>query len=176
MIYALATWQDGELLVIKAKHMRDAILDTEMLLKNASLIANYAFSTPETAVLDKVRDLICGEGRVSRSRLLALATRRGVRDGKHLDQIVETLKQMGLIKAQLRRPKSKGGRMVTDYVWQDRKMFFKEEDSGEEKANNPADARPPAESDLAGHTPVPGRDSGRREGQDDFDDGSGNSA
>lgn len=124
MIFALASWRDGDLLVIKAKHMRDAILETEWLLKNATLIANFAFSTPETATLDKVRDSIRSEGELSRSRLLQLTTRRGIRDGKHLDSVIETLKQMGQITIHRRRSKGKGGPWTTVYVWHTKKMFL----------------------------------------------------
>lgn len=124
MIFAMAAWQDGELLVIKAKHMRDAILEAEWLLKNAARIATFAFATPDSMVLNMVRDIIRSEGEIQRKFLMRLATARGVKDAKHLDVIIETLKQMGQIEVSQRTLPGKGGPRPFFYIWRQRKMFM----------------------------------------------------
>lgn len=124
MIFAMASWRDNDLLIIKAKHMRDAILETEALLMNAKRIADYAFTTPDTNKLNQVRDFIRAEGEVQRSRLVQYATKRGVRDHRELDSIIETLKQMRQIRSEPRRRPGKSGPAATFYIWQSRKIFM----------------------------------------------------
>lgn len=171
MIFSLANWRDGELLIIKAKHMRDAILEVEWLLKNAQRIADFAFSTTDTAVLDKVRDLIRSEGTVRRSRLLQAVTQRGVRGSKHLDEIIETLKQMGQIQVDQKRSQHKGGPWTTLYTWRPRTMKLGGLNEEEQSQGSGAVAVEDA-PDTTDETPVVQTDQGSAERSNGVDHGS----
>lgn len=101
-LYAISAWVPGKSLTIRGNHINRAIDDMRVLLRAVLEVANFAYQTPDTVLVDRVRDIIRTAGVIPRQRCLDLAVRRGVKSHKTFDEIIETLVQAGIV--EIRRP------------------------------------------------------------------------
>lgn len=109
MIFAMSSWREGDILRITAKNVDDAIQHAQVVIDGARIVGDFAYTTVDSAVLNRVLDAVRGSSSISRTRLLREMTSRGVKDAKHLDVILDTLKQAGYIRIAPQRIPGKSG-------------------------------------------------------------------
>jgi hypothetical protein len=119
IIFALAEYTDG-LLLVRGRHMEKAIACADELIVGVRQVADYAYQTQDTMLLERVAETIRRAGALKMSALLKTMTKRGVSSALRLKECVDTLVQQGDVKLETR--KLGVGRPATWVVWRSRKI------------------------------------------------------
>lgn len=145
-ILALADWLGGEI-VARGEHVSLAIQLLPTVERGVKKVGEYIYKTQDTLLKEIVETAIRDAGKISRSRLVAHTTGRGIKDVKHLDSILDTLVQQKAIERS--REKGASGRWTQYYTWnrgRNLKMIMelykkdrKDEDDAEAEGDNGSD-------------------------------------
>jgi len=122
MLFTLSEWQGG-LLVIRVTAIQRSVIALREIIDGVLRVSNFAYTTLDTAPLERVRDIIKERGSMWAREILTYGISRGVRDSQHLRSIFSTLEEMGVIKVVRVKPK-RGGRWPERVSWISKKMYL----------------------------------------------------
>lgn len=131
MIFALSKWRGG-LLIINGPAMEKAIYAVQDIMTGVVAVGDFAYQTVDTAAIDKVIDVVRMAGTIRRDALLRVLIKRGVKNAKVLDEILDTLKQSGHVKLEKMKPLRPGGPWPVVVVWKRPALQLKDETEGGE--------------------------------------------
>jgi hypothetical protein len=123
MLFALSSWDPRRLLIVKSVHVLRALRAADTILQGVLAVGEFAYTTTDTALLDKVVELIRRRGVISRRDLMREARKRGVPTAKRLQEILDTLEQAGEIRC-FRERTSPGGPWIRKVRYLPRKIFL----------------------------------------------------
>lgn len=137
MIFALSRWKSG-LLIVGGPAMDKAIRTVQEIMAGVVAVGDFAYQTVDSAAIDKVIDVVRMSGTIRRGALLRIVIKRGVKNAKTLDEILDTLKQSGHVRLEKCKPTRPGGPWPVVVIWQRAQVHLKDDESegGENGTSN----------------------------------------
>ena len=142
MLYALADFTGDGLLMIQGTHMQTALLTVEELSKATVRLADTAYVTKDTRPYEVVKDMIrSAAGPVLRSTLIRKGLGRGVRGTRHMDEVLDGLREAGFITMiRGRRPGQETGRGGIYVEWTHGRVPMRMINGASEEAADPEES------------------------------------